>query len=92
MTAFTFKEMESPITNAQAYKMDECDIILTKEKLEGQYRYHLCISHPLRDPTWREVKEARYKLTPDTVTMALVLPPTKEYIHIQRYCFHLWQI
>lgn len=90
--SFSFKEIESPITDSQSYTMGECNIILKKEKFKGEYKYHLCISHPLRDPTWREIKEARYKLTPDTVTMALVLPPVKEYISFQKYCFHLWQI
>lgn len=73
----------------------------------GQSRqcgWHLSISHrldvadaqgrqaPGRLPTWDEIREARYRFCPDDVTMAMVLPPTAEYVNIYETGLHLWQI
>jgi hypothetical protein len=54
--------------------------------------WHLSISHPARYPTWDEIADVRYKLVPDDVTMAMLLPPRDEYVNAHDNCFHLWQI
>src|SRR5271167_1969316 len=63
-------------------------------------RWHLSISHrtndhpprPGRYPTWDEVGDARYRFIPDSVTMAMLLPPQAEYVNEMETCFHLWQV
>ena len=54
--------------------------------------FHLSIAHGDRYPTWDEVADARYKLIPEDVTMAMLLPPPGEYVNRHEHCFHLWQI
>jgi hypothetical protein len=54
--------------------------------------WHLSISTPNRNPTWEEIKAARYDFCPHDVTMAMILPPTKEYVNVHNFCFHLYQI
>ena len=54
--------------------------------------WHLSISHPSRNPTWEEIRDARYSLVPDNVTMAMLLPPKGEYVNIHGFCFHLYEI
>ena len=54
--------------------------------------WHLSISTPTRNPTWEEIKAARYTFCPHDVTMAMILPPTKEYVNVHNFCFHLHQI
>jgi len=74
--------------NARAFKLRDCLIIVG----QSEYGWHLSISHPERYPTWDEIKEARFQLTPHNVTMAMILPPPDEYVNIHENCFHLWQI
>ena len=54
--------------------------------------WHLSISHPSRYPTYDEIKEARYELLPDNITVGLLFPPKKEFVNIHENCFHLWEI
>jgi len=54
--------------------------------------WHLSIAHPLRYPTWDEIAEARYRILPDGVTMALLLPPRAEYVNVNPNCFQLFQV
>lgn len=54
--------------------------------------WHLSIAHTDRYPSWDEVADVRYKLVPDDVTMAMLLPPSDEYVNAHEHCFHLWQI
>jgi hypothetical protein len=58
----------------------------------GFLRWHLSISHPSRYPTWDEIRDARYALLPDDVTMAMLLPPQREYVNLHKNCFHLHEI
>lgn len=57
-----------------------------------QNRWHLSISHPHRNPRWKEIKEARYDLLPDDTTMAQLLPPKAQYVNLHPHTFHLWEI
>jgi hypothetical protein len=60
--------------------------------------WHLSISHAghngklTRYPTWDEIADARYRLLPDPVTMALILPPPGEYVALHDTTFHLHEI
>lgn len=62
--------------------------------------WHLSISHTLtspikipgRYPTYEEIKQARYLFCPDDVTMAMLFPPSNEFVNIHNTTFHLWQI
>ena len=72
---------------------------------QGALRWHLSISHrsnalvnseghplPGRLPTWEEMKEARYKFCPDQLDMALILPPTAEYVNLHPTTMHLHEV
>jgi hypothetical protein len=83
---------DSPMTNAQVFTMGDCTVVLDREELDGKLRFHLSVSHPTRDPEWREVKRARYKLIPEEITVAVVLPPKRDYKNLHKHCFHLWEI
>jgi len=54
--------------------------------------WNLSISHPNRYPTWDEIHDARYQLLPNEITVAMILPPKKEYVNIHSNCFHLHEI
>lgn len=72
----------------RSYKDGECTIIVSKD----YGKWHLSISHPRRLPTYNELKEARYKYTPNLITMAQIFPPLEQYVNIHPFCLHLWQI
>ena len=67
--------------------------------------WHLSISHhrslvdpftkrfvPGRIPTWEEIRDARYDLIPDDVTMAMLLPPSGEYVNLHTTTMHLHEV
>lgn len=70
------------------YSLGECSVIVTKEF----GTWHLSVAHPRRYPTWDEIAEARYRVVPDAVTMALVLPPRAEYVNLHENCFQLTEV
>lgn len=62
--------------------------------------WHMSISHarrgrgggvltPGRYPTWDEIADARYALTPDDIDMVMHLPPPGEYVAFHDTTFHL---
>ena len=67
---------------------------------EGEW--HLSISHVYppsktnkaigRYPSWDEIADARYRLVPASVTMAMVLPPPDEFVAVHDTTFHLHQL
>lgn len=73
---------------AKAAVMGECSVFVSAEP-EG---LHLSISHPNRDPTYYEIKEARYRFCPDNVHMAMIFPPRAEFVNLDSHCFHLFQV
>jgi hypothetical protein len=81
-------ELQALLPGMKTYRLGGCWIMVAVE--DG--RWHLSISRRDRLPNWEEVKRARYELVPDEVTMAMLLPPEDEYVNVQEYCFHLWQI
>ena len=54
--------------------------------------WHLSISREDRYPVWDEIKEARYALIPNEITMCMILPPKEEYVNLHRNTFHLHEI
>jgi len=58
----------------------------------GIVRWHMSISTPTRYPVWNEIRDARYALMPDDITMAMLLPPKAEYVNVHPNCFHLHEI
>lgn len=75
-------------TEIHAYRNDLLVMMVSIE--DG--KYHLAISHPHRYPSWNEIKEARYELIPDNLTMAMLLPPKLQYVNVHKNCFHLWEL
>lgn len=83
-----YREMRSPVPGCRAFQLGQCFVICGIES--GMW--HMSISRIDRYPTWDEIKEARYRFVPDNVTMAMILPPRKEYVNLHPNCFHLHQI
>jgi hypothetical protein len=64
--------------------------------------YHMSIAHlaideagdpsPGRNPSWEEIREARYLFCPPASTMAMLLPPKAEYVNFHETTFHLWEV
>ncbi len=77
-----------PNAESHAYVRGGLCVILSVEN--GMH--HLSISHEDRDPTWLEIRQARYAFITENVTMALVLPHDDEFFNIFSGIFHLYQI
>jgi len=68
--------------------MGRCTIIVSIDAGE----WHLSISTPDAQPSYKEIKEARYKYLPADITVAQIFPPKEEFVNLHPYCHHLWQI
>ena len=86
-----WKEVYSPLLGCRAFKWGYVTVIVGQEPMP-EPNWHLSISTPYRLPTWEEVRQARYDFIPDAVTMAMILPPRREYINVHEFCFHLHEI
>ena len=73
---------------SRAFRLGGCRVIVSKQRAG----WHLSISRPGRLPSWEEVRDARYALVPDEATMALLLPPSSEYVNVHEYCLQLYEI
>ncbi|SIS88764.1 DUF7694 domain-containing protein [Alicyclobacillus vulcanalis] len=73
----------------KVYKLRKCTVMVEYHVDGG---WHMSISHPERYPTWDEIREARYQLIPNDVTMAMLLPPKEEYVNVHPNCFHLHEV
>lgn len=58
----------------------------------GMLLWHLSVAHPTRYPTWEELKELRYQLCPDEITMGVLFPPKDQWVNLHDNCFHLWEV
>lgn len=77
----------------KAYEKDDLRIIVTRDVLSThELRWHMSISCVRRYPVWDEIRDARYALLPDNVTMAMLLPPKSQYVNLHPNCFHLHEI
>lgn len=78
------------------YTMGPCNILVGKEPaaVGGDLLWHLTISTPSRHPTWDEIKVARYRLLPDDICTAILLPPSQYYVNVesQDHVFQVWEI
>jgi len=96
VTIMNLTEISSPVPNSKAYRFGPCSVIVSQDDMKerGIYvkRWHLSIAHQTRYPTWDEIKEARYRLLPDNVTMAMLLPPKDQFVNLHSNCFHLYEI
>ena len=70
------------------FAMGRCFVIVTKDA----GKWHLSISCANDDPTYNEIKAARYQFIPDNVYMAQIFPPRAEFVNLHPHCFHLWEI
>ena len=84
-----WKEVHCPMRYCRAYRWGYVTVFVGQEPGIG---WHLSISTPHRYPTWDEIRAARYDLCPHDVTLAMILPPSKEYVNLHANCFHLHQI
>lgn len=97
MTGGGWEPIQSPMAGMlRAYQRAVKDGALTVFLSRDDGALHLSISHtvggrPGRYPTWDEIVEARYRFTPDNVTMAMLLPPRAEYVNLHNTTFHLWE-
>jgi hypothetical protein len=66
----------------------ECVILIAREAKQ----WHLSISCAKRDPTWEEIKKARYEHMPKDIMVAMLLPPPEQYVNLHGHCFHLWEV
>lgn len=86
---YPVKEIQSPLPYVKAFKFGRCNVMVGVEPNIG---WHMSISHHRQNPTWEEIRDARYHFIPDEVTMVMVLPPKSEYVNVHEYCFHLHQV
>ena len=81
---------------ADIYRKSECMVLISQDPVTEhgilRMRMHLSISCTRRYPTWDEIKDARYSLLDNNLTMAMMLPPMEEYVNLHNNCFHLYEI
>lgn len=70
------------------FKMGRCTVCVAIEN----DKWHLSISTPTNSPSYKEIKEARYRYIPDHVTMAQLFPPKAEFVNLHPYCHHLFEV
>jgi len=100
-----YTEIEPPIVHGletaldyryvynKAWSKGDLRIWITRDLYNsGSVRWHMSISTKTRYPTWDEIRDARYALMPDDITMAMLLPPKSEYVNLHPNCFHLHEI
>lgn len=63
------------------------DILINKEM--GEWHLSISANHTLG---YYELKEIRYKFMPDSMQVAQIFPPRKEFVNLHENCFHLYQI
>lgn len=83
--------LQAVLSSAKQYRMGSLFILVGHEETEHGMRWHLSISHPTSYPKWDEIKEARMRYVPHSVTMAMFLPGEQSYVNIHPNCFHLWE-
>lgn len=70
------------------FRMGRCTILVS---VDAGF-WHLSISTPNAQPSYKEIKEARYRYLPDDVVMAQIFPPKSEFVNLHEYCHHLWEV
>lgn len=88
-------QRRSTTSGATSWESDRGHLALVSRD-EGLW--HVTVSHPNRYPSWDEMASARERLTPDHVTMEMVLPPSPpsppsaQYVNLPSTCLHLWEV
>lgn len=54
--------------------------------------WHMSISLPARYPTWDEIAEAWYKLTPENTAGGMILPKPEDFVNVSKTCLHIWEV
>lgn len=80
--------MENKIYKEGVFRMGRCNIIISID--DG--KWHLSISTRNASPSYKEIKEARYKFLPNDIYMAQIFPPKEEFVNLHPHCHHLFQI
>ena len=70
------------------FKLGRCNVIVSIDN----GKWHLSISTTNNSPSYKEIKEARYKFIPNDVYMAQIFPPKEEFVNLHPYCHHLYEI
>lgn len=70
------------------FRMGRCIVMISIDN----GKWHLSISIKDAQPSYKEIKEARYKYLPNNITVAQLFPPKEEFVNIHPYCHHLWEI
>lgn len=70
------------------FRMGRCVVIVSID--DG--KWHLSISTKNAQPSYKEIKEARYKFLPNNIYVAQIFPPKEEFVNLHPYCHHLWEI
>ena len=80
---------DAPQIIAQRYLIGQARILITHDpQPDGTFLWHLSISCVDRNPSWREMVTARYRLLPFVEEMAMYLPPLNEYVNCHPFTFH----
>jgi hypothetical protein len=94
-----YKEIEPPrvlgetYVYSKAYAKGDLRIWITRDLWGGSLlRWHMSISTATRYPVWEEIRDARYALMPNNITVGMLLPPKEEYVNLHPNCFHLHEI
>jgi hypothetical protein len=85
--------------HAEAWVVGECQVMCAREpRSDGNYWWHVSISHNDRYPTWDEIKAVVYGIPlielPEGRTFAQLLGPVKEgeWVNMHENCFHFYEI
>ena len=71
-----------------SFRMGRCFVLVTKDN----GKWHLSISTPNAQPSYKELKKARYQFIPNECYMAQIFPPKEEFINLHEYCLHLYEL
>jgi len=70
------------------FKMGRCTVMVSIDA----GRWHLSISTPTAQPSYKEMKQARYRFIPDKVVMAQLFPSKDDFVNLHEFCHHLFEI
>jgi hypothetical protein len=81
--------------HAERWTLGDCTIMIAREPMNHEYRWHLSIAHPLRYPTWDEIKAACCGIEAvNGVMLAQVMTPGdgSPWVNVHENCMHLYEI
>lgn len=84
---FPKHEKETAEFKQGVFKMGRCNVIVSIDN----DKWHLSISAEVQ-PSYKELKQARYRYLPDNIYAAQIFPPSSEFVNIHPNCHHLYEI